>query len=136
MILLDTNIVSEALKPAGDPAALAWLDAQAVETLYLSTITLAELRFGIAALPSGRRREFLRGALHRRVLPLFEGRILPFGIAAADAFAELRAHARAEGKSISTADGYIAAIAAAHDLAVATRDRLPFEAARLRVITP
>ena len=70
------------------------------------------------------------------MLPIFEGRILPFGIAAADAYGELRAHARAAGKAINTADGYIAAIAAAHDLAVATRDAAPFEAARLRVITP
>ena len=59
MILLDTNIISEALKPSGDPAVLAWFDAQAVETLYLSTITLAELRFGIAAMPNGRRKEIL-----------------------------------------------------------------------------
>jgi len=136
VILLDTNIISEALKPSGDPAVLAWLDAQAVETLYLSTITLAELRFGIAAMPKGQRREILRRELDQRMLPVFEGRILPFSIAAADAYGELRARARCAGKAINTADGYIAAIAAAYDLAVATRDVAPFEAARLRVITP
>ncbi len=136
MILLDTNIISEALKPSGDPAVLAWLDAQVVETLFLSTITLAELRFGIAAMPEGQRREILRRELDRRLLPVFEGRILPFSIAAAEAYGELRARARAAGKAISTADGYIAAIAVAHDLAVATRDIGPFEAARLRVVTP
>jgi hypothetical protein len=136
VILLDTNIISEALKPGGDPAVLAWLDAQAVETLFLSTITLAELRFGIAAMPAGQRRDTLGRELDQRVLPIFEGRILPFSRAAADAYGELRAHARAAGKAISTADGYIAGIAAAHGFAVATRDVGPFEAAQLRVITP
>jgi len=69
VILLDTNIISEALRPSGNPAVLAWLDAQAVETLYLSTITLAELRFGIAAMPAGRRRTILARELDQRVLP-------------------------------------------------------------------
>ena len=136
MILLDTNIISEALKPSGDPAVLAWLDDQAVETLFLSTITLAELRFGIAAMPAGRRRDVLGRELDQRVPPIFEGRILAFTRAAADVYGELRARARAVGKAISTADGYIAGIAAAHDLAVATRDVGPSKAARVRVITP
>jgi predicted nucleic acid-binding protein len=136
VILLDTNIISEALKPSGDPAVMAWLDAQAVETLFLSTITLAELRFGIAAMPIGRRRQTLDRELDQRVLPWFEGRILPFSIAAADAYGDLRARARAAGKAINTADGYIASIAAAHGLAVATRDTSPFAAAGLRIITP
>ena len=136
MILLDTNVVSEPLKPAGDPAVLAWLDAQAIETLYLSTISLAELRFGIAALPDGKRKETLRHSLDLRVVPVFEDRILPFGLAAADAYATLRARARAAGKAIGTVDGYIAAIAAAHNLAVATRDISPFEAAGVAVINP
>ena len=136
MILLDTNIISEALRPRGDPAVLAWLDAQAVETLFLSTITLAELRFGIAAMPDGQRRDILCRELDRRVLPVFEGRILSFDIAAADAYERLRARARAAGKAVGVADGYIAAIATAHDLSVATRDTSPFEAAGLRVVTP
>jgi predicted nucleic acid-binding protein len=136
VILLDTNIISEALRPSGDPAVLAWLDAQAVETLYLSSITLAELRFGIAAMPAGQRRTILAEELDQRVLPLFDGRLLPFDRSAADFYGTLRARARAEGRAISTADGYIAGIAASRDLAVATRDVGPFEAAHLRVITP
>ena len=136
MILLDTNIISEALKPSGDPAVLAWLDAQAVETLFLSTVTLAELRFGIAAMQNSLRRQTLHRELDQRVLPVFEGRILPFSIAAADAYGDLRARARAAGKAINTADGYIASIAAAHGLAVATRDASPFAAAGLEIITP
>ncbi|RDJ25294.1 type II toxin-antitoxin system VapC family toxin [Bosea caraganae] len=136
MILLDTNVVSEPLKLAGDEAVLRWLDAQAVETLYLSTIGLAEMLFGVAALPEGRRRSDLRMRLDRDVIPLFDGRILSFDRRAAEAYAELRAKARLDGRAIAQTDGYIAAIAAAHGFAVATRDIGAFEAAGVRVINP
>lgn len=136
MILLDTNVVSEPMKRDGDPAVLTWLDAQAIGSLYLSTISLAELGFGIAILPDGRRKETLRLRLRQRVLPVFEDRILPFGVEAADANARLRARARAAGRAIGTVDGYIAAIATAHNLIVATRDSAPFAAAGLAVINP
>lgn len=136
MILLDTNVISEPLKVSGDPNVLAWIDAQHIETLYLSAISLAELRFGIAALPEGRRREMLHSSLEGRVLPLFAGRILPFDEPASIAYAALRAHARAAGLAIAPADGYIAAIAATHGLTVATRDTPPFEAAGITVINP
>lgn len=136
MILLDTNVISEALRPSGRADVLDWLDAQAMETLYLSTITLAELRFGIAALPAGRRQEVLAQRLDQDVLPLFHGRVLPFDTAAADAYGVLRARARAAGKAVGVADGYIAAIAMVHGLTVATRDTGPFEAAGLKVISP
>jgi predicted nucleic acid-binding protein len=136
MILLDTNVVSEPLKLSADTAVLAWIDAQLIETLYLSTISLAELRFGIAALPMGKRRDTLHTSLEQRILPLFSGRILAFDEAASNAYAVLRARARLEGKAIATADGYIAAIAMTHGLIVATRDTGPFEAAGLKVINP
>jgi predicted nucleic acid-binding protein len=136
MILLDTNVVSEPLKLTGDAGVLAWMDAQTVETLYLSTISVAELRFGIAVLPAGKRRDTLHASLEHRILPLFAGRILPFDAAAAAAYALLRARARADGKTIAPADGYIAATAATHGLIVATRDIHPFEAAGLTVINP
>ena len=136
MILLDTNVVSEPLKLTGDVGVLNWLDAQIIETLYLSTISLAELRFGIAALPPGKRRNTLNTSLEQRILPLFVGRILPFDTTASEAYAELRARARALGKAIAPVDGYIAATAAAHGLIVSTRDIGPFEAAGLTVINP
>jgi predicted nucleic acid-binding protein len=136
MILLDTNVVSEALKVSGDPNVLAWLDAQMIETLYLSTISLAELRFGIAALPQGKRRESLHSSLEKRVLPLFGGRVLSFDDPASKAYATLRATARASGLAIAPADGYIAAIATTHGFAVATRDLSPFDAAGVTVINP
>jgi len=136
MILLDTNVVSEPLKLSGDPSVLTWLDAQIIETLYLSTISLAELRFGIAALAPGKRRDTLQASLEQRILPLFVGRILSFDAATAEAYAVLRAHARAHGDAIAPADGYIAATAISHGLMVATRDTAPFKAAGLKVINP
>lgn len=136
MILLDTNVVSEPLKLTGDVGVLTWIDAQLIETLYLSAISLAELRFGIAALAPGKRRDTLHTSLEQRILPLFVGRILPFDAAASKAYAVLRARARVQGKAIAPADGYIAATATSHGLIVATRDTSPFEAAGLSVINP
>jgi toxin FitB len=136
MILLDTNVISEPLKPNGDPAVAAWIDAQVLETLYLSTISVAELRYGIAALPEGKRKEGLRRSMDERVLPLFESRILAFDVEAAEACAAVRARARAAGRGIGTADSYIAAIAAANGLTVATRDTEPFRASGVPVINP
>jgi predicted nucleic acid-binding protein len=136
MILLDTNVVSEPLKLKGDVGVLTWIDAQNIETLYLSTISLAELRFGIAALAPGKRRDTLQDSLEQRILPLFAGRILPFDAAASEAYAAIRSRARAQGKAIAPADGYIAATATSRGLIVATRDTGPFEAAGLSIINP
>lgn len=136
MILLDTNVISEPLRMAGNPNVLTWIDAQIIETLYLSTISLAELRFGIAVMPDGKRRDTLHTSLEQRVLPLFLGRILAFDGPASQSYATLRASARAAGLAIAPADGYIAAIATTHGFAVATRDTSPFEAAGITVINP
>ena len=136
MILLDTNVVSEPLKASCDKSVLSWIDEQVIETLYLSTISLAELRFGIAVLPEGKRRDTLFSSLEQQVLPLFAGRILLFDEQASQAYATLRARARTAGQAIATVDGYIAAIAVTHGFAVATRDTSPFEAVGLKVINP
>jgi predicted nucleic acid-binding protein len=136
MILLDTHVVSEPLRHAPDARVVEWIDAQPLETLFLSTITVAELRAGVALLPAGKRRTGLRDNLEKRVLPLFAGRVLPFDMACTPAYAELTAEARVKGLAIATADGYIAAIAAANGLAVATRDTGPFAAAGVAVINP
>ena len=136
MILLDTNVLSEPLRPAPERRVVAWIDAQALETLYLSAITVAELRAGVALLPAGKRRSALQQGLETRVLPLFAGRVLPFDLACTPAYAALMARARTAGLALATADGYIAAIAAANGLAVATRDTSLFEAAGVTVINP
>lgn len=135
MILLDTNVVSEAMKPEPNPAVRNWLDEQAAETLYLSSVTIAELMFGIGTLPKGRRKDKLGAALDG-VMELFTERILPFDIGAARCYADLAVKARAAGKGFPTPDGYIAAIAASHEFAVASRDASAFIAAGLTVIDP
>lgn len=135
MILLDTNVVSETMSGRPHPRVREWLDAQAGDTLFLSSITVGELLFGVGALPNGRRRDALAAALDD-VLDLFAPRILPFDTAAARHYAELAIKARAAGKGFPLPDGYIAAIAAAHGFAVATRDASAFHAAGLSVIDP
>lgn len=81
MILLDTNVVSEPLRPEPDARVIEWIDAQPLETLYLSAMTVAELRAGVALLPAGKRRNNLHEFLEKRVLPSFAGRVLPFDLA-------------------------------------------------------
>lgn len=135
MILLDTNVISEAMKPAPDDTVRAWLDEQAAETLYLSSVTIAELLYGIGALPAGKRKDRLTEAMDG-VMELFADRVLPFDIAAARRYADLAVKARAAGKGFPTPDGYIAAIAASRGFAVATRDTSAFDTAGVAVINP
>lgn len=136
MILLDTNVISEPLRREPAVQVVEWIDAQHIETLYLSTITIAELRTGVAILSPGKRSKGLRESLEIQVLPKFSGRILAFDHGCTQAYADLMAKAREAGLVIATADGYIAAIAAANGLAVATRDTGSFEAAGVSVINP
>jgi predicted nucleic acid-binding protein len=136
MILLDTNVISEPWKPRPDPHVVAWIDAQAVETLFLSAVTVAELRFGIAAMPEGKRRRVLHERLEGDLLLVFAGRVLPFDLEASRAYADLMWKARIAGQAIHMADGYIAAIAAVRRLSVASRDVGAFRAAGVAVINP
>jgi predicted nucleic acid-binding protein len=135
MIILDTNVVSEAMKPQPDANVVAWLNEQAAETLYISSVTLAELLFGIAALPGGKRKTLLTRTLDG-VIGLFENRVLPFDAQAARHYAELAVTARNSRRGFPTPDGYIAAIAASRCFLVASRDTAPFEAAGMTVINP
>ncbi len=136
MILLDTNVVSEPMRVQPDARVLAWMDAQPLETLFLSAITVAELRTGVALLPHGKRQDSLRADLEDRLLPLFAQRVLAFDLDASAHYATLRVRLHAAGRAISTADACIAAIATTHGCAVATRDTSPFDAAGLQVIDP
>ncbi|MFT3801268.1 MAG: type II toxin-antitoxin system VapC family toxin [Burkholderiaceae bacterium] len=135
MIVLGTNVVSEAMKPEPDAAVRRWLNDQAAETLYLSSVTLAELLFGIGAIPAGRRRNMLDRALNE-LLDLFRDRVLPFDTDAARRYADLAVTARNAGRGFPTPDGYIAAIAASRSFIVASRDTSPYEAAGVAVINP
>jgi toxin FitB len=135
MIVLDTNVVSEAMKPEPNKAVRAWLNDQAPETLYLSSVTLAEMLFGIAALPLGRRKDMLAHALDG-LMGLFRNRVLPFDTDAARRYAELAVTAKAGGRGFPTPDGYIAAIAASRGFIVASRDTAPYVAVGVSVINP
>ena len=136
MIILDTNVISEPLKPLPEPAVLDWLDRQSPQTLYLTTVNLAELLAGIEVLPQGRRRAELQHVLTTQVIPLFEGRILSFDEKAAEAFARIHASAQAFGNPISFADGAIAAIASAQGFILATRNVRDFRSTGVELINP
>ena len=135
MILLDTNVVSEAMTREPHPRVRAWLGAQVAETLFLSSITVAELLFGIGALPDGKRKDMLAARIDG-LLDQFVGRVVHFDTSAARRYTDLAVKARATGKGFPKPDGYIAAIAAAHGFAVASRDTSAFNAAGLTVIDP
>jgi predicted nucleic acid-binding protein len=136
MIVLDTNVVSEPLRPGASATVKAWLNEQASETMYLTSVSYAEMLAGIEMLPAGRRKTDIAEAVAEVVERFFGTRILPFDTAAARAYAEGMARARSIGQTISIADGQIAAIAATHGFMVATRDTAPFAAAGLKVINP
>jgi len=136
VIVVDTNVISELWRIAPSFNVRAWMNAQAVETLYLSAITVAELRLGIAAMPAGKRRALYQERLEKGLLPAFFGRVLAFDLDTSRAYVELVARARAAGRAINRDDGYIAATAAVRGFSVATRDASPFEAAGLAVIDP
>ena len=135
MIVLDTNVVSETMRASPDEAVLTWLDEQAAETLYLTSMTLAEVLFGIEVMPGGKRKKSLARAANG-LIELYEGRVLFFDTEAARQYAVLAAAVRREGLGLPKPDGYIAAIAASRGFAIATRDTGPFDACGLQVVDP
>jgi predicted nucleic acid-binding protein len=135
MIVLDTNVLSEPLRMRPDPKVLAWLDAQAAETLFMSTISHAELRFGVLKMPEGKRRNDLAAQIER-ALELFKDRTLEFDVNAAEQLAQIGARCEKMGKPATAPDAYIAAIAAAHGFSVATRNVDHFKHMGVRVINP
>jgi hypothetical protein len=136
MIVLDTNVLSEALRPAPADAVRQWMAAQPSARLFTTTICEAEIRYGVALMPAGRRRV----ALERAVAAIFEeelvGRVLPFDSAAARAFAEIAAKRRGLGRPIGEFDAQIAAIAASRGASVATRNVDDFTDCGIAVISP
>lgn len=136
MIVLDSNVISEPMKERADPAVAAWLDRQAAQTLYLTATNLSELLVGIELLPEGGRKRGMAQSMQQMLANLFGKRFLEFDREAAVAFAFVVGRATAKGLSISVADGQIAANAAVHGIAVASRDIGPFLAAGVAVINP
>ena len=136
MFVLDTNVVSELMRPAPEPLIASWITDRATSSLYLTAISEAELRFGLAVMPSGKHRDGLAAGLERMLRTGFANRILPFDSAAARAYAEVAAARRAAGRSISQPDGQIAAIARSRGAAIATRNVRDFEGAGIEAIDP
>ena len=136
MIVLDTNVVSEPLKPRPDPALLDWLDRQGPATLYLTAISHAELLAGVMALPPGKRRTELQRVLGSELASLFAGRILAFGERSAQAYAQVVTGANAAGNPIDFADAAMAAIAVEHDFMLATRSETDFKGTPVKLLNP
>lgn len=135
MIGRDTNVASEAMRPEPHPGVLGWLNAQAAESLYLPSVPLAKLLFGIGALSAGARKDRPARALDQ-LLALFSSRVLPFGQEAARRYADMAVTARAAGRPLPTADGYLAATAASRGFAVATRNVRHFGDTGVEIINP
>jgi len=136
MILLDTNILSELMRPVPEVAVERWLADQPAASVFISAITEAELRYGLALLPNGKRRSSLTAVMQDMLAEDFSGRILPFDSAAAVDFAEIAADRRQTGRPISQADAQIAAIARSRGAALATRNVADFEGCGVEVINP
>ena len=136
MILLDTNVVSAVMASKPSLAVLAWLDAQDTDHLFLSTITIAEIGYGLRILPEGQRRKGLETGFRAFVARGFEHRTLSFDVAAAGHYAEIMALRRSIGRPMSVPDAEIAAIALANGMALGTRNLTDFEACGLDLINP
>lgn len=136
MIILDTNVLSEALRPRPEPRVIEWLASQATASLFVTTVTQAEILYGIAILDPGRRREDLYASAVAMFAEDFAGRILGFDTDAAPAFAAIAAERRQAGRPISQFDAQIAAIARSRGAALATRNQRDFETCGIELIDP
>jgi predicted nucleic acid-binding protein len=136
VILLDTNVLSEVLRPAPSPVVLRWMAAQERSSVFTTTITYAELLYGVESLPAGRRRTALLASVEKILSDEFDERILPFDEEPARRFAKIVAARDAMGRPISQFDAMIAAIARSHDAAVATRNTADFGHCGIRIIDP
>lgn len=136
MIVLDTNVVAETMRPQPDPSVMAWLDNQPSESLYTTAIAEAEIRYGIAILPEGERRNRLAAGADQAFTSLLAERVLPFDRDAAGAYAEIAGRARAKGTPMSMADCQIAAITLSQNARLATRNERDFSNARIALINP
>ncbi len=136
MTILDTNVISEAMLSSPDPKVLEWLSAQPREQLFTTTVSLAEILFGLELLPPGKRRRDLLATAETMFAKLFPGRLLAFDDSAARSFPIIAAGRRMRGRPIATFDAEIAAIARVHDATLATRNTADFEGCGIRLVNP
>lgn len=136
MIVLDTNVVSEQIHPRGSLVVRQWVAAQPITNLFTTSITQAEILYGIALLPSGKRQTELSQTAQLMFAEDFSGRILPFDEAAAIAFARIAAERRQMGKPISQADAQIASICYTRQATLPARNVSDFEECRIAIVNP
>ena len=136
MIVLDTNILSELMKPAPSKRVVAWMAAQPAQSLYTTSVTQAEILHGVMLLPSGRRRKAFETAAEDMFREEFAGRVLAFGSDAAPSYARIAVDRRRAGRPISQFDAQIAAIARSTGAAVATRNVTDFEGCGINLVNP
>ena len=136
MIILDTNVLSALMSKEPDNSVVGWLDRQPAESIWITTITLFESRFGLALLPAGRRRRSLEAAFDRLLVEDLENRVLDFDSAAANQAATLAAERQAAGRPVDMRDTQIAGIAVARRATIATRNVRHFEGLRVAVVDP
>ncbi|MEA2343286.1 MAG: toxin FitB [Thermoanaerobaculia bacterium] len=136
MILLDTNVISAFIRPEPDQAVMSWLDLQPPESMWTTSISVYELRFGVELLALGRRRQLLEEALTKALEEDFDGRVIPFDVAAAQAAGRIGAARRQLGRTIEIRDVQIAGIAMARKAKLATRNIRHFEGLGLELIDP
>ena len=134
--LLDTNCISEAVRANPEPRVLAWIEAADESLLYLSVLTLGEIRKGLAALPQGKRRTKLEAWLEVELRARFSGRILSIDAEIVDRWGLLAAGARGQGKALSVIDGLLAATALHHNLTIVSRNISDFSNLRVAVVNP
>ena len=134
--LLDTNCISEAVRLHPEPRVMAWIEAIDESLLYLSVLTLGEIRKGLAALPPGRRRTRLETWLEAELRVRFSGRVLSIDSEVADRWGWLAAGAKGQGKSLSAIDGLIAATAVHHNLTIVSRNTSDFSSVPVPVVNP
>lgn len=136
MIVLDTNIISEALRPKPDAHVLAWMHAQPAASLFTTTVTRAEVLYGVKLLPAGRRRDKLQAAVDAIFREDFAGRVLSFDDPAATLFAEIAADRKVAGRAISQFDAMIAAVARSRNATLATRNTQDFVDCGVTLVDP
>lgn len=136
MIILDTNIISEMMKQTPSMRVIAWMDTQEVMQLFITTITIAEISYGLNALPLGNRRNKLEDAFNNAIMDAFRYRILPFDETAALCYGKLMGSRKNLGQPLGILDGQIAAIAQAHEATVATRNINDFRDYALVLVNP
>lgn len=136
MIILDTNVVSEMMRPEPDENVLRWLDAQDVPDLVITSVTAAELRAGVAVMPAGRRRTHLAERVEAVITETFFGAVLPFDIGSGPHYAAVVAARRAVGRPITPLDAQIAATCLQHQAGLATKNGWDFGGLGVNVLTP